>query len=88
MTKISHFRHFLLDFVAAATVAAADEITVIRNRDRDWRDVRVILPATEDASGWESYVKSLEEYNLPVITPEGAPEWVQKIVEAINNVLY
>ena len=39
------------------------EITVIRNRDRAWRDVRAILPATEDASGWESYVKTLDECN-------------------------
>lgn len=72
----------------AATVAAANEITVIRNRDLAWRDVCAILPVTEDASGWESYVKSLEEYNLPVIAPEGAPEWVRKIVEAVNKVLY
>jgi len=72
----------------AATVAAANEITVTRNRDRAWRDVRAILPATEDASGWGSYVKTLDECNLPVITPAGAPEWVEKIFGAVNNALW
>ena len=63
---------------------------VIRKRDRAWHDAWEVIPAEKRndkdfAQSWKWNFDTLLK-QVPLTAPEGAPEWIVKVAEIINNI--